>query len=173
MASALDQIAAQATSSALPAGWLPLDDLPEARLGGPDLFDESEYVIRRGIPILDVHRHDDKGTVDRGLLELIAANSNARSARGDYALIFVGNIDPDLPEMAQPPIVGYISEFTVGLYDGRPCLLADFHYMKAKFDLAMSFRTDPSSGPTGNSPSRTSSRPWRCCGSAPSGPWGS
>jgi hypothetical protein len=122
-----------------PPGWSSLDGLPMAYLAPPPIWDDGLFVIRRDVPILDAHRHLDKGTVDRCLLELIARNSNARSADGDFALLTIGHTDPGVQEIEQPPIVGYVAKFAVGQYLGRPCLLADFHYKRSKFDLAMSF----------------------------------
>ena len=113
--------------------------LTEARLSPPPIRDANRFVVRKNVPILDAHDHLDKGTVDRPLLELIAKNSNDRAVRGNYALITIGHTDPDMPEVHQPPIVGYVAEFKLGSYLGNPCLLADLHIRRDRVDQAMTF----------------------------------
>lgn len=114
-------------------------------LGNPDLF-----VVKPGVPILKTHTYKQKTNVngepktivreiDESRLNLIVENSNARAANDDFGLIFLGHTDDDKPEDEQPPIVGYMKDYRVGEWAGKPCVLADFYIDKARKGEAASY----------------------------------
>lgn len=102
----------------------------------PRLDDPTQYELRAGVPILDVHK---RGTrfVDEAKLRLIVENSNRRAAAGELGLLLLGHTTDDGPESAQPPVVGYVRGYRMGFYDGRPCILADLFYDKAEAGRVM------------------------------------
>lgn len=122
---------------------LTTDDLrrrrPSAKPRPPKLDDRKQWVVRRRVPILDVHDHPTKGKVDESLLNLLAENSNARVDKGSPGLAMLGHTTDDGPETGQPPPVGYVRDYVVGEFDGRACLLADFYFDRRKFADAMTY----------------------------------
>ena len=116
----------------------------------PDLSNPDLFVVKPGVPILKTHTYKQKTSVngeprtivreiDENRLNLIVENSNARAANDDYGLIFLGHTDDDKPEDEQPPIVGYMKDYRVGEWAGKPCVLADFYIDKARKGEAASY----------------------------------
>lgn len=116
----------------------------------PDLGNPDLYIVKPGVPILKTHTYKQKTTVggipktivreiDEERLNLIVANSNQRAANADYGLIFLGHTDDEKPEDEQPPIVGYMKDYRVGEWAGKPCVLADFYIDKARKAEAATF----------------------------------
>ena len=112
---------------------------PVADLAPPDLDDPARFVRRPRVPILDVHRHDQKGDVSEELLRLLAANTNRRCDRGDLVAITIGHTREDAAETDQPPFVGYARDLAVGTFRGEPCLLADFYLRADDAERAMGY----------------------------------
>jgi hypothetical protein len=110
----------------------------KARITPPNLADAREYVPVLGVPILDIHYRDavdESGkqiTTFCGLadLENLCKNSQSLADRGDYAVVRVGHINPQLPnhkERDQPEIIGYIPKFYMGERDDQAVILADIY----------------------------------------------
>ncbi len=110
----------------------------KARITPPNLADARAYVPVLGVPILDIHYRDavdESGkqiTTFCGLndLENLCKNSQALADRGDFAVVRVGHINPQLPnhkERDQPEIIGYIPKFYMGERDDQAVILADIY----------------------------------------------
>lgn len=110
----------------------------EPNLRPPDLGNPKRYVRVDRVPIIDVHRRRVKRKdgeiveeeVDERQLHRICRNSRERSERGEHGIVFLGHTDDDGPETEQPPIVGYMSGYVVGEYNGAPTILADLYIDK-------------------------------------------
>ena len=109
---------------------------PAARTTPPDLSDKSKYTKLENVPILDVHfrrlvdpdtREIRSTVVDENQLRVIARNSEERARRGEKPRVFIGHTDHKRPEHKQPPLTGYLENFQVGSYNGRPTILADMY----------------------------------------------
>lgn len=98
---------------------------------GPNLDDPKLFDRHPGVPILDVHERGGR-VVDEARLRLVAANSNARAARGELGLLLIGHTTEDGKEIDQPPLAGYVQNYAMGTHDGRPCILADLFYRRDK-----------------------------------------
>lgn len=75
---------------------------------------------------------------DLAMLKKVAANTQARCERGDPALIIIGHRsnEPDSPESSHPPLVGFATGFAVGVYGGKPAVLADYFIKVDQLELA-------------------------------------
>lgn len=117
-------------------------------LNPPVRWDDPNWVVVEGVPILDEHElvidgDDGKPSrlqINKPVLELIAANNNRRVAHtGDTVMLIDGHTSDD-PGAAQPEILGEADHFWVApLFDtGRHALFARFKYDKdpAKFQKA-------------------------------------
>lgn len=121
-----------------------------ATLTPADLADPNRYVRCEAVPILDAHtrpRWDAKGNslpprvYDEDRLRLICANSNRRDAEGNPGVLLIGhtNLKADHPETAQPPPVGITRNYTIGDWQGRPCIMADLYVEASKAAEAFSY----------------------------------
>ena len=117
----------------------------------PNLESTDEFICRTGVPVLTIHVEKKRvklpdGTVgireriiDQDRLELIVANSNRRCDQSDYGLIFIGHTTDKEPEVHQPPVVGYIKNYRMGEWAGKPCVLADLYFEKCRYDECMTY----------------------------------
>lgn len=120
-----------------------------------DLKDPALYECWPARVVFDAHEETDaQGKVvrrfDRASLEQIARASNARAAQGALCPLTIGHTLSNVPEGAQPPIIGYALNFRVGdstpapgLGTGvvsKPVLTADFYIRK---DVVATAKTYP------------------------------
>ena len=108
----------------------------------PDLGDPARYIRVDRIPIVDilerkVVKYDDNGhphrvteQVDEDQLRRILHNSRLRAKRGEFGIVFLGHTDDDGPELDQPPVVGYLSDYEEGIHEGVPTILASMYIDK-------------------------------------------
>jgi hypothetical protein len=118
-----------------------------------DLLDAKRFTTITEWPVLDEHKHSEKGNIDGALLRLIADNTNARTAHGDHPKLWVGHTsDEPVADGKQPPIIGFVSNLRVASLDpwlerhglaphgdGRACLFADYHVHKGKERLLQEY----------------------------------
>jgi hypothetical protein len=99
-----------------------LRELPDGRVVLPRFFVLDEHVLEElmhgedGKPLRDANGELRKRTttIDRDVLEQIAANNNARIAdTGDVCPVVVGHTKDDAAEHKQPDIIGYAADFRV------------------------------------------------------------
>lgn len=104
-----------------------LDDPAQYRkIPGVALGDNPpNFVPVRKVPVLDTYEDEGRGAATEAYLELLVRNTNARVAAEEYPVVTIGHFVEDAPEPEQPEIVGYLKNFVVGTYKGRPCILAD------------------------------------------------
>jgi hypothetical protein len=107
----------------------------------PNLSDPSLFIRKPRVPILTVHtrEHVDPETkkswtskLDADQLAVLYRNTFARRQKGEVPQLFVGHTVRGAPETAQPPGVGYVDIFTLGLHEGRPAMLADLFIKKQR-----------------------------------------
>lgn len=99
-------------------------------------FDPTQYECVRA-PVVDEFEYQGGGTgavmsakIDKTFLDRCATNMNAKFARtGDLAPIVIGHTVTGAPETEQPPLVGYLHNYSVEPYDGRHALFAD-HWIR-------------------------------------------
>jgi hypothetical protein len=98
---------------------------------------------KQRVPILTVHtrEHIDPETkkswtskLDADQLAVLYRNTVARRLKGEVPQLFVGHTVRGAPETAQPPGVGYVDNFTLGIHEGKPAMLADL-FIKKEADL--------------------------------------
>lgn len=126
-----------------PGGWPapPGDAAPAPPTPGvtpPELDDPHQFERKPAIPLLDVHTRNGR-FVDEAKLRLVCANSNARAARGNPALLLIGHTDDHGPETHQPPLVGFVRGFVMGEWQGSPCILGDLFYARDRLAEAMGY----------------------------------
>ena len=97
----------------------------------PNLSDPKLFECRPGVPILDTHDRAGRD-VDEARLRLVAKNSNARAAAGELGLLLIGHTTDDGKETDQPPLVGFVRNYQLSTWQGKPCILADLYYRKDK-----------------------------------------
>lgn len=116
-----------------------------ARITPPNLADAQAYVPVLGVPILDIHTRDAVDESGNPIstycgpkdLQNLCNNSQALADQGDYAVVRVGHINPQLPnhkERDQPEIIGYIPKFYMGERDDQLVILADIYIEKKHAD---------------------------------------
>ena len=124
------------------------ENLPEARTTLPDLYDSDKYVRIERAPLFNPHvRHVRRNgkvveeEVTSEQLATIAANSQRRFEAGDPGLLFVGhtNTDKKVPEKHQPPLIGYVGNFQLGQFRGKPTIIADFFVERPETDKLKQF----------------------------------
>lgn len=77
-----------------PAGAVPSSATSQAApplLTTTDLDDPDLFVTIRRVPLLDVHQDPEKGDISEALLRLIARNTNAKVARGNFPAVTLGH----------------------------------------------------------------------------------
>ncbi len=95
--------------------------LMDREVSGSPVLDSKAYVLLPGVPL------PVPATITVGQLAAIATATNLRMEQGQpVSLVPFGSLS-GLPAHEQPARLGFASEFKVSTYDGRPCLLADFH----------------------------------------------
>ena len=100
-------------------------------VSAPNLSDSRLFDRRPGVPILDTHVRAGRD-VDEARLRLVAKNSNARAVQGELGLLLIGHTTDDGKEIDQPPLVGYVCNYQMSTWQGKPCILADLYYRKDK-----------------------------------------
>lgn len=113
---------------------------------GPNLSNTSRYKKFEKIPIIDTLKRsyftknkDGKTvkvneSVDEEQLERLLENSRLRSEEREYGLVFIGHTDDEGSEVSQPPKVGYLSNYELGEYNGKPAILADMYIDKKYYN---------------------------------------
>jgi hypothetical protein len=109
----------------------------------PNLSNPSLFIRKQRVPILTVHtrEHVDPETkkswtskLDADQLAVLYRNTVARRRKGEVPQLFVGHTIRGAPETAQPPKVGYVDNFTLGMHEGKPAMLADL-FIKKEADM--------------------------------------
>lgn len=132
---------------------------PHPLLTQEDLDDPRRFTTIPGVPILDIHRDEKRGTIDPTTLDRILRNTTALTARGDFPVLSLGHLIPRAnphgmtiehpdgesiridrdSEEAQPKPVGYASRWRIGLFKGRPTLHCDYHIHNHLYDEARDY----------------------------------
>jgi len=95
--------------------------LMDREVSGSPVLDPGSYILLPGVPL------PVPATITVGQLAAIATATNQRMEQGQpVSLVPFGSL-AGLPPHEQAARLGFASEFKVSTYDGRPCLLADFH----------------------------------------------
>jgi len=107
-------------------------------------FDPTDYVKTRA-PVVDSFTYEasDPETksairvdLNEEFLRRTAETMNRRDASGNPCPIVIGHTRKGEAEKYQPPKVGYLHNYTVEPYDGRPTLWAD-HYIKREVEVPL------------------------------------
>lgn len=101
----------------------------------PPRLNPADYLTRKRVPVLDDHvlvNRDGTTRIDWAYLEDVAKNANTRYERtGDATPLVIGHTKDDAPEIDQPPIVGFATNFRVERFGrDKAALFADFHIRK-------------------------------------------
>lgn len=110
-------------------------------------LDPTQFTIVRHVAIVDefVMTNDDGSfvaNIDAGFLRKLAAHMNDREATtGDLCPVVIGHTTDGAPEITQPPVVGYLRNWSVGPFfdTNREAAYADFWVMNDEVERVRKF----------------------------------
>lgn len=101
-------------------------------------MNDSEFTIFENVAIFD----EDADHSPERLAELVEINNQRVADTGDECPIIIGHTSNDLPEIDQPEIVGYASNFVMGVIGNirpRAAILATFKILSSCIDRVRKF----------------------------------
>jgi hypothetical protein len=120
--------------------------LPDNKKRKQMRYAEDDFVVDPHVAIFDAHDGNEEGydiNFDANVLKTICANTNKRiNDTGDMSPIYAGHIEDELPESEQGELLGFATNFhmgTIGDVDPRPCIFADFKWLKTKYEKAKEY----------------------------------
>jgi hypothetical protein len=139
-----DVLEGQNVSPAATTTFVP--SLPDSKKRKKMRYAEEDFVVDPHVAVFDAHDGNEEGydiNFDEKILKEICLNTNKRIIdTGDMSPIYAGHIEDDLPEDEQGELLGFATNFhmgTIGDVDPRPCIFADFKWLKTKYERAKEY----------------------------------